>query len=150
MIQHWMYDDSTFCKQTENTFFKIQNLYFSDYFSKCCTYSCMLNVSLLGTQITSSSKHIIPWNLLCSILALRWIRQFARCLSQIIVILPLQKSFFLYFTPRLLENFSLFHTYSQPFAPRNLYFSILSKPTKSLFFNTLYYLSNSFLSQKFI
>ena len=31
---------------------------------KCCTNSCMLNrhVSLLGTQITSSSKHIIPWN----------------------------------------------------------------------------------------
>ena len=30
---------------------------------KCCTNSCMLNrhVSLLGTQITSSSKHIIPW-----------------------------------------------------------------------------------------
>ena len=25
-IQHGMYDDSTFCKQTENIFFKIQNL----------------------------------------------------------------------------------------------------------------------------
>ena len=34
------------------------------YVLKCCTNSCMLNrhVSLLGTQITSSSKHIIPWN----------------------------------------------------------------------------------------